>query len=295
MSNLERYFIRDVERLTGISAHSLRAWEKRYGVLKPHRTDTNIRFYDANQVRRLLNIAVLQSAGYRISNLMKLKDDEMATAILMQEQQMTGQNGQIDVPVNNLVASMLAFDERLFCSVLSSAIRRFGVYEAMLQIVYPFLRKTSLLWSIDNITPAQEHFASQVIRRKLHSEIDALPFGNNSSKSFLLFLPPGETHEIGLLFADYLIRRAGYKSVNLGPDLPYQSLHMAISAIKPTHLLTFFGGISDTQAHIEEVSSLIRAQKKMRALICTAKQLPVEPATDRIRVLDQPEHLFEFL
>lgn len=292
---MERYFIKDVERLTGISAHSLRAWEKRYGVLKPHRTDTNIRFYDAGQVRRLLNIAVLQSAGYRISSLMQLNDDEMATAILMQEQQMTVENGQLDLPVNNLVASMLAFDEQLFTNILSTAIRRYGVYETMLYVVYPFLRKTSLLWSIDNITPAQEHFASQLIRRKLQSEIDMIPSVISTTKTFLLFLPPGETHEIGLLFADYLIRRAGYKSINLGPDLPYKSLRVAISGVKPTHLLTFFGGSSDTAVHFDEISSLTKLHKKLQALICTSKLLTGKHAADRVRILDQPEKLFDFL
>lgn len=292
---MERYFIKDVERLTGISAHSLRAWEKRYGVLKPHRTDTNIRFYDANQVRRLLNIAVLQSAGYRISSLMQMTDDEIATALLLQEQQMTVENGQLDLPVNNLVASMLAFDEQLFTNILSTAIRRFDIYETMLYVVYPFLRKTALLWSIDNITPAQEHFASQLIRRKLQAEIDMIPPATNTHKSFLLFLPPGETHEIGLLFADYLIRRAGYRSINLGPDLPYQSLRMAVLSIQPTHLLTFLGGNSAAITHFDEISSLTREHKKLHTLICTGRQLPGKQAAERIRILDQPEKLFDFL
>lgn len=292
---MDRYTINSVEQLTGIKAHSLRAWEKRYRSLIPHRTETNIRFYDDHQVRKLLNIATLMPQGYKISRLMAMTDEEINTLILGLEDAPAVNDHATGVQVNNLVAAMLSFNEQIFDKALSNSIIRFGLFEAMMNVVYPFLRKTGVLWSTDNATPAQEHFASNLLRRKLQAAIDGLRYPAQTESNFLLFLPPGEQHEIGLLLSDYIIRSKARPTVYLGQDLPYTSLKAAIEKIAPTHLLTFFTTGSDTIAHLKQLSQIMH-RKNCLLLICSNEgaaagfKLP-----GNIHFLDKPQALLDYL
>ena len=141
------------------------------------------------------------------------------------------EDDSLQVHVNNLITAMLAFDEPAFDKILSSMMIRLGFYEAMLQVIYPFLRKTGVLWSTSNTSPAQEHFASNLLRRKMQAALDSLPCPVHTAKKFLLFLPPDEKHELGLLLSDYVIRSKGHTTYYLGQDLPYDSLQFSIASI----------------------------------------------------------------
>ncbi|XZF13453.1 MerR family transcriptional regulator [Chitinophagaceae bacterium MMS25-I14] len=292
---MERYTINNVEQLTGINAHSLRAWEKRYKTLVPHRTETNIRYYDDYQLRKLLNIATLQSAGHKISKLMAMKDEELHALITaLPDHTPTDDEQLMAAPVNKLVAAMLAFDEPLFDKVLSGTIIRLGMFDAMLTVVYPFLRKTGILWSTENISPAQEHFASNILRRKLQSAIDGLPYPSKSDMVFLLFLPPDELHEIGLLFSDYLIRHAGKTSVYLGQNIPYTSLKTALDQTRASHLLTFFTTGTDVEKQMKQLTQIMKGSKS-KLIICGSEFSPELKLPANIKLLKAPNALFDFL
>lgn len=292
---MDRYTINNVEQLTGIKAHSLRAWEKRYKSLIPHRTETNIRFYDDQQVRKLLNIATLMPHGYKISRLMAMTDETINALILDLEQATTVNDHTTGLQVNNLVAAMLSFDEQMFDKALSNAIIRLGLFDAIVNIVYPFLRKTGILWSTDNATPAQEHFASNLLRRKLQAAIDGLRYPAKRDSNFILFLPPGEQHEIGLLLSDYMIRSKDKPTVYLGQDLPYASLKAAMEKIAPTHLLTFFTKGADTTTHLKQLSQLMH-RKHCVLLICTNDSVTADfKLPKNIRFLNTPQALLDYL
>jgi hypothetical protein len=142
--------------------------------------------------------------------------------------------------INDLTSSMLTFDEAAFEKVFSSSVVRFGMYEAMIRVFYPFLKKTGLMWSSSEAMAVQEHFASAIIRRKLIAAIDGLPAPSKKGKTFLLFLPADEWHETGLLLSDYIIRSKGFKTVYLSQNVPVQNLQLVINNTKPTHLLTLY-------------------------------------------------------
>lgn len=291
---MESYSINAVEQLTGVKAHTLRIWEKRYNALIPHRTPTNIRYYDDEQLRKLLNISTLQQHGHRISTLMAMEDSEINDLLVaMANDDETGD--QYDVYISSLISYMLIFDEPAFDKVYSNIIIRLGLFDAMTKVVYPFLRKTGILWSISNATPAQEHFASNIIKRKLLSAIDGIPYHDKAEKKFLLFLPPDEWHEIGLLLADYLIRSAGMASIYLGQNVPFSSLQLTVEKWKPDHLVTFFTSGLDMDDHIRKLSAIVPKSHKGRVILCTNAAVKDKGKYPNINFLDSPEGIFKYL
>ena len=236
---MESYQIKQLERMTGIKAHTIRIWEKRYGLITPHRTATNRRSYDERQVRKLLNVNTLLSLGYKISKVAMLSEEDLNREVQKQATNLpkdTAITGYID----DLLRSMLDFNEPAFEKIYSAATTRLGLYEAMVNVFYPFLVKVGMLWNVNKTAPIQEHFASSIIKRKLMAAIDGLVPPTKSTKKFLLFLPPGEWHEIGLLFANYIIRSQGYETIYLGQSVPIDNIAKVVAAVHPSHMLLFY-------------------------------------------------------
>jgi len=291
---MESYAINDVERLTGIKAHTLRIWEKRYHKLIPHRTTTNIRYYDDEQVKKLLNIATLQEHGYKISHLMAMEDSEMNRAVAaIKDKETTDTNATLYV--NELSSAMISFNEVKFENLCATIITRYGMFDAMLKVIYPFLYHTGLLWSTSNIMPAQEHFASQLIRRKLAAAIDRLPFPAPGKKKFLLFLSPGHWHDIGLLFADYIIRNEGHQTLYLGQSLPLANLRATIEKTQPDLLLTFMVPMADSNDILMQLMALARAYSGQMLFICSKGQQLPQGDLPNVKLLEHPDQLFAYL
>lgn len=291
---MERYSIADVESLTGIKAHTLRKWEDRYKMLIPHRTGTNIRYYDDEQLRTLLNVATLLQNGYRISKVMAMESPVLnkTVAELMTNEEVSDHNIAY---INALIKAMLAFDEPVMDKTLTTIFIRHGIFDAMTGIIYPFLRRTGMLWTTENASPSQEHFASMILRRKLLSITDGIPLSASSDKKFLLFLPPDEWHEMGLLLSDYVIRKAGNSTLYLGPNVPFNSIETALKLYKPTHLLTFFRTGSESAAYVASIKNMLKTHHNTIALICSDNIAENEKMPKNIRILTEPEALGKYL
>jgi MerR family transcriptional regulator, light-induced transcriptional regulator len=263
---MEFYQINDLERLSGIKAHTIRIWEKRYNLIEPQRSDTNIRFYSDEQVKRLLNVSTLLENGHKISKIAALKDNELRKLIskVLDEPMDSKVNNAF---VNDLINAMLSFDEVAFEKIFSAVVTRLSIYNAMLEVFYPFLVKTGVLWSTEETSPAQEHFASHFIRKKLMAAIDGLPFPQQKDKKFLLFLPENEWHDVGLLFSDYIIRSHGYSTIYLGQNVPIKNIPLVIQKQKITHLLTFFIAGKDIDERVESVLQIIKRNKSAQLLV----------------------------
>lgn len=242
---MSTYSIKDIEKFTGIKAHTIRIWEKRYRVIDPERTDTNIRYYSDADLKKLLNISILNRNGFKISDIVWMGEDELSEKVL----QVTQRIYDADTQLEGLVVAMIELDELKFDKLLSSSIIKFGFEQAVLQVIYPFFERVGLLWQVGSISPAQEHFMSNLIRQKLIVAIDGLAMGiANDSKTFLLFLPEGEWHEIGLLFSCYILRKRGYKVVYLGQSVPYNNLKEVVNLRNCNVLLTqFISAITDEE------------------------------------------------
>ena len=261
---MQAYQINELERLTGIKAHTIRIWEKRYSLITPSRTTTNRRYYNDEQVRKLLNVTTLLSAGHKISRIAAYTDAELNG--LIQNNGADADQQSRAAYTNNLIKFMLAFDQLGFEREFAAALQQFGIYDAMLNVIYPFLNKTSILWIVNKAAPAQEHFATCIIRRKLMALTDALPMPVKKER-FMLFLPPGEWHEIGLLFANYLICGQGYETIYLGQNVPIENIKKMAAAIAPDHMLLFYIATrpgDEIDAHIKTMAGI---SKSIRVLI----------------------------
>ncbi len=231
-----KYSIKDLEKITGIKAHTIRIWEKRYNIVEPSRTLTNIRYYSDEDLRHLMNVAILNKYGYKISNIQSMSVAEISQSVV----DLTHQDIDNEYQVDNLVMSMIELDEQRFDKIISSSIIKHGFDYTFENLLHKFLEKIGVLWQIGNVNPAQEHFISQLIRHKLILAIDGQNALKENYKSFLLFLPEKEYHEMALLYMHYLIRRAGHMVIYLGQNVPLVNLKDIFEVHKIDYLLTSF-------------------------------------------------------
>lgn len=232
---MEDYSIRDLEQLSGIKAHTLRIWEQRYKLLKPNRSDTNIRNYDSTQLKLLLNVVLLRDHGFKISEIAKYSTKQIEGKVIGISDQYLNYTDQIQV----LTTSMIELNEERFENILEVNIEKFGFENVMIHIIYPFLTKIGTLWITGAIGPAQEHFMSSLIRQKLIVAIDKLPKQPKPNhKTIALYLPEGEYHEIGLLFASYIFKSSGHKIYYLGQSLPQADIVFVNNLYQPDYIFT---------------------------------------------------------
>jgi len=231
------YSIKDLEKLSRVKAHTIRIWEKRYGLLEPARSGTNIRSYSDADLRKLLNIALLNDNGFKISRIATFNDAAIRSHVLELE---GSENGSVD-QVESLILSMTELDEARFEKVIGNSILRSGFERTMLEVIQPFLHRVGVLWQIDAVKPGQEHFISNLIRQKVISAMDGLPpVKRERPKTILFFLPEGEMHELGLLFGHFLARKHGHHSIYLGQSVPFDDLKAVVDYRKPTVFVTGF-------------------------------------------------------
>ncbi len=230
---MSNYSIKDLEQLSGIKAHTLRIWEQRYNLLNPKRTDTNIRYYDDADLKLILNVSILNAHGMKISKIAAMSSTDISQEIIRLTDQSVDHNDQIQA----LTICMIEMDEDRFEKVLSTNIIKLGFEDTVLNVIYPFLSKIGILWQTGAINPAQEHFISNLIRQKLIVAIDG-QVGKSNGKTFMLFLPEGELHELSLLFSSYLIKKHGHRVIYLGQSTPQEDLVSVYNLQKPEYLLT---------------------------------------------------------
>ena len=231
---MNAFTIKDIENLSGVKAHTIRIWEQRYDFLKPQRTGTNIRYYSNDELKTILNIALLNKYGFKISHINKMDYSEMNQKLIS----LSHHYAQQEWLVNRLISFMVDLDLDLFEDLLDDQIEAKGVEKIINEIIFPFLEKIGILWLTNNINPAQEHLVTNIIRQKLLVGIENSVSQIKSEKIALLFLPEGEFHELGLLYVYYLLKNRGVKVLYLGADVPLPDLEFIVRAKKPDYLYT---------------------------------------------------------
>ena len=261
---MNHFSIKDVEALTGIKPHTLRIWEQRYGIPQPKRTATNIRFYDDEDIKLLLSVAMLNRQGHKISKITKMSRKELDQFVM----EIVNETTDNTVQVEALTSAMLSLDEIAYEKILGTNILQFGLERTFLDIVFPFLARVGMLWQTGSINPAYEHFITNLIRQKLFSACDSQPKNLTTfSKKFLLFLPSNEPHEIGLLFANYLIRSRGHNTIYMGVNLPMDDLGGVIQIYNPDFILTVLTASLPNQSPLHVVNKLSNNFPKVSILI----------------------------
>lgn len=223
MNNVKKSFsIRDLENLSGIKAHTIRIWEKRYGLFSPERTDTNIRMYSLESLQKLLNVTLLYNNGYKISKIANIPEEDIPLAV----REIVAEKSVKNHAINAFKLAMMNFDQNLFQKTYNSLMSEKSFRDIFWEVFMPFLQELGLLWQTSTIGPAHEHFITSLIKQKISVNIDKLQAmePTRTDKVFALFLPENEIHEIGLLYVNYEIVLRGYKTVYLGSTMPLDFL-----------------------------------------------------------------------
>jgi MerR family transcriptional regulator, light-induced transcriptional regulator len=231
---MNAFTIKDLENLSGIKAHTIRIWEQRYELIKPQRTQTNIRYYTNEELKKILNISLLNKYGYKISHINKMSALEIQDKIIS----LSNVQAQQERIVNDMIQCMVDMDIDEFEEVLDTFISARGFDKAITQVIFPFLERIGILWLANHINPAQEHLVTNIIRQKLIAGIETAFTHITSNKLVLLFLPEGEHHELGLLYICYLLKIRGIKTLYLGADVPASDIEFVSKLKKPDYLYT---------------------------------------------------------
>jgi len=239
MDNMKSDFsIKDLENISGIKAHTIRIWEKRYKLLEPERTETNIRHYGLRSLQKLLNVAFLNSNGVKISKIAKLSNEEVSAHV-----REIASRGNIEHHAfNAFKMSMFHFDQVLFYKTYMNLLERYTFREIFYDIFIPLLNEMGLLWQTNTISPAHEHFISAHIKQKILLNIEKLQSlePKPATRTFVLFLPENEIHDIGLLFVNYELRSRGYHTIFLGESIPMESLSDVLEFFNEITFISYF-------------------------------------------------------
>ena len=289
---MDQFSISQLQQLSGIKAHTIRIWEQRYGALVPERSEGNTRYYDSHQLRRLLNIVSLLKDGYKISQIGPMEDEELARLLSLKLEESRLTKDKNEYYVSQLIAAAVSYDEAYFNTVYHQCIQQQGLKNTYTGVLYPLLNRMGLMWEIDSFSPAQEHFTSNLIKQKIFAAIDRFPPDADAKKKWLLFLPENEFHEIGLLFANYLLRESGHQVIYLGSNVPLNTLDKAAHEVHPTDILLFFVHHLDRNAAEDYLKRVNKIFQKANVHIASSKTLTADIAKPgRINFIYSPEEL----
>jgi DNA-binding transcriptional MerR regulator len=249
---MKTFSIRDLERFSGIKAHTIRMWERRHCFPLSQRNNSDIRHYSLEQAGAFLDVALLNRNGHRISDLVGMSDPEVQAQV-RRLRQAADQQARA---VNHLILLMHASETEEFELVLNRCVHLWGIDETIGQVIMPFLRKTPLLSYRD--TSNEAHFALTAVRQKIILGLENMQQQPQHSTRALLFLPYGEHYDLVLLYLSYVLRSKGIRVMNLGPNISTENLVKAVEEKKPDLVYTYV--TARRGRDIGRITSVLQAQ-----------------------------------
>jgi DNA-binding transcriptional MerR regulator len=291
---MRAFSIKDLESLSGVKAHTIRMWEQRYGILKPERTDTNIRTYTGKDLKSLLNISLLNEMGYKISRIAQMSDEEIKE-VIGNSQKDTGEKHLVNI----LKIAMLNYDEELWKNAIEGYLQDHNLEQVFHHLFIPFLHQIGLLWQTDAICPAQEHFISSLIRQKLYSEIEKQDVKVDADTApVVLFLPDKELHDLGLLMLHYIIRNRGKRSIFLGSSVPLDDLLLIARKFEKVHFVSLFTtnpSTSEAPKYLERIKSSFKGLQCEFHISGYSVMNAISPDNEFIKLHNSPEGIISAL
>jgi DNA-binding transcriptional MerR regulator len=285
------FTIRELENISGIKAHTIRIWEQRYHFLKPSRTSTNIRTYSNEELKTLLTVALLNKYGFKISRIDQMNDEQRSREVL----NLSNEQGKEEKTVNDLIGCMVDLDAEGFTRILKGNIEKNGIQKTLTSVVFQFLQRTGILWQTGRINPAHEHIVSNIIRQKLIAAIDELP-SPRSQITFLLLLPEGEYHEIGLLYVSYLLKKARIQVLYLGANVPLDDAGYVIELKKPAYIYMHLTSLPSRLNFAAYLTGLSKSARKSMLVVSGSPMENFRKALPKnIEVLRSLEEVSRFI
>lgn len=267
--NMTLYSIKDLEYLSGIKAHTIRIWEKRYHLLDPSRTDTNIRSYSDDDVRRILNVSMLIKNGYKISNVAAYSAEKLQSEVIRLNRNGAGTDQNID----RLLYHTVNLDSYGFEEQLDRIIEEWGFSKTIQQVIFPFFERIGILWQAGSIFAAHEHFVSNLLRNRFICEISRYK-SQADSKSILFFLRENEYHELGLLYSNFLAAQAGLRCIYLGQNLPFTDLSNLLNNSQFDFVCTsFIAAVEKTE--LEQYLANLSLAFNQKKILAAGRQLAI--------------------
>ena len=300
MNNIKTEFtIKDLENFSGIKAHTIRIWEKRYNLFQPKRTESNIRYYDIENLQKLLNISLLYNNGLKISKIADLSEAKIALAV----RELVFNKGSESQGSVSLKLAMLNFDEPLFNQTYNSLISQISFQDIFRNVFVPFLNEIGFLWQFKTITPAHEHFITNLIRQKIHVNIDKLQLlqPNKNAKKFVLFLPMNEIHELGLLYLHFELLFHGWQSIYLGQSVPLENLNNLQKIYDDVCFVTYLTiepSNESTEEFLQRIFDNVLANTADSLWVLGPKMAQLKPdfvSPNQIRIFNSPVDLLNIL
>ena len=281
------FSIKNLENISGIKAHTIRIWEKRYNLLSPERTDTNIRRYSLDSLRKLLNITLLYNHGFKISKIANLEEGEIP--FLVRDIALKSNSEQVSI--NAFKLSMVNFDTVMFDATFDELMNNKDFDFIFMKIFVPLMSELGILWQTGPISPSHEHFVTNLIKQKIHIQTELIQRKHtpkNNVSSFVLYLPENEIHELSILYLNYHILSKGFKTIFLGQSVPTSSLKTILSYSENLHFVTYL----TVEPNREEIEDYLNDFQE-NILEDTESKLSIfGPQTQYIKDFDLAENIF---
>lgn len=281
------FSIKNLENISGIKAHTIRIWEKRYNLLSPERTDTNIRRYSLDSLRKLLNITLLYNHGFKISKIANLEEGEIP--FLVRDIALKSNSEQVSI--NAFKLSMVNFDTVMFDATFDELMSKKDFDFIFMKIFVPLMSELGILWQTGAISPSHEHFVTNLIKQKIHIQTELIQRKHtpkNNVSSFVLYLPENEIHELSILYLNYHILSKGFKTIFLGQSVPTSSLKTILSYSENLHFVTYL----TVEPNREEIEDYLNDFLE-NILEDTESKLSIfGPQTQYIKDLDLAENIY---
>ncbi len=288
------YSISDLEKLTGIKTHTIRMWEKRYGLIEPARSPTNIRYYDDEDLRFLMNIVLLNKNGFKISKIAAMSQKEIDREVA----KITASKGKNkDNLIDAITLAMVDLDEVKFNRIVDKSIAEKGMEATTRELLFPLLDKIGVLWIAGSIQPAHENFITMMIRQKLIGAIDRIaPDTYASNKKFIIYMPEGETQELSFLFIHYLLLSRGFRVINLGPNISIPDVQDAYRVHRPDFIFTMVNE-AQTKIKLDKYLSELELAFGKSTILVSGYQAVVQnyECPDNVTILSSMNNLLDFL
>ena len=272
------YTIGDLEIMSGIKAHTIRIWEKRYGLIVPSRSEGNTRYYNDSELVRLMNVALLNKNGIKISHIVGMDQAARRRKALELSNMLTDNESAVD----SFMHAAVTYDQNRLFRYVNSVIDEKGIEQAFMNVIFPFIRKIGVLWVINKIIPAQEHLFTNICKQKLFAAVDALET-NDEGERIVLFLPEWDLHELALLFYHYVLTKNGYHTVYLGQVVTLVDVAKAIEITGATKAISTFIGPQNRE-EVESFLTKLLDQNKNTSFYLSGPQIPVEMSRTNLTI-----------
>jgi DNA-binding transcriptional MerR regulator len=291
---LNVFSIKDLENFSGIKAHTIRIWEKRYKILEPDRTDSNIRTYSESELKKILNVAYLNRNGLKISKIARLDEDELTQQVMT----VSSKHDDIDQDFQpgKILMTAIRFNEGLFKEALIPFIKHQGIETAYSKYLYPLLEKARILWQTGSLSRAQEQFVRNTIKQIIIIEDDLLkPAAGKSKPAIAMINTSDNLTDNNFLFYKYVLRKRGFEVIFTGGILPASEV-IEIHKIKPFEYLVVNSSAFDfNEKKIGYFSNIGKSLMLKKIIFADSPEDYSRNTSDKLIVTKDPAHFIKVI